>query len=121
MSPVVLRRSRSIGGRAVGSSLFHKVDTAPLLLRLLVERIWRPLSARNPKDALVSTQSGESDILAYPTSEAIEVEGPSKRAHELSREQFAAFLADPPISTRCFGTSTSIAAALRPIAIGQIL
>lgn len=118
MIPVVLHRSRSIGGRAVGSSLFHKVDTDPLLLRLLVEKIWRPLSARNPRNALISTHSGERDILAYPTSEAVEVEGPSKRPHKLSREKFAAFLADPPISIRCFGTSTSIAAALRPIAVG---
>lgn len=118
MIPVVLHRSRNIVGRAVGSSLFHIVDTDRLLLRLLVEKIWRPLSARNPRDALISTQSGESGIVAYPTSEAVQVEGPSKRPHELSCEQFAAFLANPFTSTRCFGTSTSIAANLRPIEVG---
>lgn len=118
MIPVVLRRSRSTGGRAVGSSLFRKVDTDPPLPRLLVEKILRPLFARNPEDALVSTQSVASDILAYPTSKAVKVKGPSKRPHKLPREQFATFLADPPISIRCFGTNTSVAAALRPLAVG---
>jgi len=117
MIPVVLRRSRSIIGRASGSSLFRKVDTDRLLLRLLVEKTWRPRSARNPRDARISTQSGRSGIVAYPTPEAVQVEGPSKRPHKLSCEQFAAFLADPPASNRWFGTSTCIVAALRPIAV----